>query len=124
MLAIERKEVDGRGASYSSVKPFIERGLVIPVLRGQVVEAGIEQLPVDEDLAKSAKEKTLMAMCSAPDRIGRPYVAPPGTPDKALSVLREVVKDPALQQDAKKNQMSMEYVNSAEGKKVLQYLFN
>jgi tripartite-type tricarboxylate transporter receptor subunit TctC len=127
MLAIERKEVDGRGASYSSVKPFIERGLVVPVLRGRVVEAGIEQLPVDEDLAKSAKEKTLMAMRSAPDRIGRPYVAPPGTPDKTMTVLREafakVVKDPALQQDAKKNQMSMEYVNAGEVHKVLQFLF-
>lgn len=128
MLAIERKEVDGRGASYSSFKSFIERGLVVPVLRGRVVEAGIEQLPVDEDLAKSAREKTLMAMRSAPDRIGRPYVAPPGTPERAMSVLRDafakVVKDPALQQDARKNQMSLEYVNAGEVQKVLQYLFN
>ena len=128
MLAIERKEVDGRGASYSSVKSFIERGLVTPVLRGRVLEAGIEQLPVDEDLTKSNREKTLMAMRSAPDRIGRPYVAPPGTPEMALSVLRDayarVVKDPGLLQDAKKNQMSLEYVNAGEVQRVLQYLFN
>jgi len=128
MLAMERKEVDGRGASYSSVKPFIERGLVLPVLRGRVVEAGIEQLPVDEDLVKNPVEKTLMAMRSAPDRIGRPFVAPPGTPEKEMSVLKDafarVVKDPALQQDAKKSQLSLEYVNAAEVQKVLQYLLN
>ena len=128
MLAIERKEVDGRGASYSSVKSFIERGLVVPVLRGRVAEAGIEELPVDEDLVKSVREKTLMAMRSAPDRIGRPFVAPPRTPDKAMAILRDafarVVRDPALQQDAKKNQMSLEYVNAGEVQKVLQYLFN
>ena len=25
MLAVEQKEVDGRGASYSSIKPYVER---------------------------------------------------------------------------------------------------
>ena len=50
MLAIERKEADGRAGSYSSLRPFIERGLVRPLIRGKVSEAGIENLPVDEDL--------------------------------------------------------------------------
>ncbi len=128
MLAIERREADGRGASYSSVKSFIDRGLVVPLLRGRVVEAGIEKLPMDEDLVKSEREKTLMAMRSAPDKIGRPYVAPPGTPPAALGVLRDayakVIQDPALQQDAKKQLMSLEYVPAGEVQKVLQYLFN
>ncbi len=128
MLAIERKEVDGRGASYSSVKPFIERGLVTPVLRGRVIEPGIEKLPADEDLARSEKVKTLMAIRSAPDGIGRPYVAPPGTPENVMNVLRNAyaraIKDPALQQDARKTQMSMEYVPAEEVQKVLKYLRN
>ena len=128
MLAIERREVDGRGASYSSVKPFIERGLVAPVLRGRVIEAGIEKLPADEELARDQKVKTLMTMRSVPDGIGRPYVAPPGTPEKAMSVLRdafaEAIKDPALQQDARKTQLSLEYVPAGEVQKVLKYLAN
>ena len=128
MLAIERKEVDGRGMTYSSAKISIDRGLVIPVLRGRVMEKGIEKLPVDEDLAKGAREKTLMAMRSAPDSMGRPYVAPPGTPEAIMSVLREafakVAKDPGAQEDAKKNMMAVEYVPAQEVQKVMQYLLS
>ncbi len=128
MLAVERKEVDGRGATYSSVKPLIDRGTVRPLVRGQVLEPGIENLPMDEDLAKDSKAKTLMAMRSAPDRMGRPYVAPPGTPEPALRALKEafakVARDPALKEDAKKNQMTVEYVPEPEVRKVLQYLLN
>ncbi len=126
MLAVERKEVDGRGATYSSVKPLIDRGTVIPFIRGQVFEPGIENLPVDEDLARDKKAKTLMAMRSAPDKMGRPYVAPPKTPDGVMKILREafdkVTKDPALQEDARKNKMTLEYVSEKEVRKLLEYI--
>jgi hypothetical protein len=48
MLAIERKEVDGRAGSYNSLKPFIDRGLVRPLVRGRVSQPGVENLAVDE----------------------------------------------------------------------------
>src|SRR3954462_14443269 len=48
MLAVERKEVDGRAGSYTSLKPFIDRKLVRPIIRARSNEAGIENLPVDE----------------------------------------------------------------------------
>src|ERR687884_40365 len=35
MLAVERKEVDGRAGSYSSIEPFIDRKLVHPVIRAR-----------------------------------------------------------------------------------------
>jgi len=128
MLAIERKEVDGRGMTYSSAKVFIDRGLVVPLVRGRVAEPGIEKLPVDEDLTKNARAKTLMAMRSAPDKIGRPYVAPPGTPAATLNIIKDAfakaAKDPALQEDAKKIQMAVEYVPAGEVQKVLQYLLS
>ena len=126
MLAVERKELDGRGASYSSIKPFIDRGLVRPVIRGKVAEKGIENLPVDEDLATDKRAKTLLWMRSAPDRIGRPYVAPPGTPAEALQALREafdkVAKDPAMQKDAEMNTMSVEYTGPDQTLKIIREL--
>src|SRR6266496_1438823 len=76
MLAIERKEVDGRAGSYSSIRPFIDRKLVQPVVRARAIEKGIEQLPVDESLAPNARAKAIMALRSAPEVIGRPYVMP------------------------------------------------
>ncbi len=128
MLAMERKEVDGMGVAYSTAKLLIDRGVASPMIRGRVSEAGIENLPVDEDLARDKKAKTLMAMRSAPDRMGRPYVAPPGTPEAVMSVLREafakVAKDPALLEDARKNKMTLEYVPDKEVLKLLDYILN
>lgn len=128
MLAIERKEVDGRGMTYSSARIYIDRGLVVPLVRGRVAEPGIEKLPVDEDLAKNPRAKTLMAMRSAPDKIGRPYVCPPGTPVATMNILKDAfakaAKDPALQEDARRIQMAVEYVPAGEVQKVLQYLLS
>jgi tripartite-type tricarboxylate transporter receptor subunit TctC len=128
MLAVERKELDGRGGTYSSLKPFIDRGVVRPVVRGSVSEAGIENLPVDQDLTSDKMGKTLMAMLSAADRMGRPYVAPPGTPPEVMAILKEafakVAKDPEAQADAKKNKMDIEYVPADEVMKTLQFVMS
>jgi len=128
MLAIERKEVDGRGASYSSIKPFIQRGLVRAIIRGRTAEPGIENLPVDENLTKDPKAKTIMAMRSAPDQIGRPYVAPPNTPADVMKTLREafakVQNDAELKQDAEKTMMDVEYVPADKTLDVLKGLFS
>ena len=128
MLAIERKEVDGRAGSYSSQKPYIERGLTRAFIRGRVSEPAVENLPVDEDLCSDKNGKTIMAMRSAPDRIGRPFVAPPGTPNEAINILRDafakVAKDPELQGESKKIMMTVEYTPADECLKVLHYVFN
>ena len=128
MLAIERKEVDGRPGSYSAIKPFIERGLVRPLMRSRVSESGIENLPTDEDYASDAKGKTIMAMRSAGELIGRPYVAPPGTPPEIMSILRtgfeKAALDPELLAEAKKNMLEVRYVPADECLKVVQFIFN
>jgi len=123
MLAIERKEVDGRAGSYTSLRPFIDRKLVHPVIRARAVEAGIEQLPVDEDLAPTPRAKAIMALRSAPEVIGRPYVMPPGTPGDIVRTMREAfrsaISDPELIAQAKKAKMELEYVSGDETLKIL-----
>jgi len=127
-LALERKEVDGRAAAYSSLKLFIERGLMRPVIRGRVSEAGIAHLPVNEDLTTDKRAKTILAMFSGVELIGRPYVASPGTPLKVMKILREafgaVAKDPELKEDIKKLGMGVQYVPAEECLKVLNNLLN
>jgi len=80
MLAVERKEVDGRAGSYSSIQPFIDRKLVRPVIRARSTDKRLQQLPVDEDLAPNPRAKAIMALRSAPEQIARPYVLPRSPP--------------------------------------------
>jgi tripartite-type tricarboxylate transporter receptor subunit TctC len=123
MLAIERKEVDGRAGSYSSIRPFIDRNLVRPVVRARATEAGIEQLPVDESLAPNARAKAIMALRSAPEVIGRPYVMHPNTPGEHLKTMREAfanaIKDAELVAEAQKAKMELEFVHGDEAVKVM-----
>lgn len=128
MLAVERKEVDGRGASWSSTKPFYERGLVRSWIRGRFSEPGIENLPVDENLTTDKIGKTLMAMRSSADGIGRPYVTAPNTPANIMNILRDawakVLKDAELKEDVKKNMMEVQFVPPEECLKLVNYVLD
>lgn len=128
MLAIERKELDGRGGSYSALKPDIERGLVRPFIRSRVVERGIENLPVDEDVIKDPKGKTIMALRSSSEQVGRPYVVPPGTPAPVMKILQDafakVATDPQLQEEAKKIMMKVDYLSAEGCLKVINFVMN
>lgn len=127
-LALERREVDGRASSYSSLKPTIESGLERPLIRGRVSVPEMESLPVNEDFATDSKAKTLMAMLSSADLLGRPYVAPPGTPAEVLNILKDAftkaAKDPELQEDSKKMMMRVDYISGEEILKAINFTFN
>jgi tripartite-type tricarboxylate transporter receptor subunit TctC len=128
LLAVERKEVDGTSGTYSTLRPLIERGVLRPLLRGRNAEAGIENLPIDEELTADKTGKKIMAMRSATEQVGRPYVAAPGTPPEVMKILRDafanVAKDPQLQADARKSMMPVEYLSAEECLKVINYLLN
>lgn len=123
MLAIERKEVDGRAGSFSSIRPFIDRKLVRPVIRARAVEPGIENLPVDESLAPNPRAKAIMALRSAPEVIGRPYVMPPKTPAELVQTMQtafaSAIKDPELVAEAKKAKAELEFVGGKEAIEVM-----
>jgi tripartite-type tricarboxylate transporter receptor subunit TctC len=128
MLAIERKEVDGRAGSYNSLKPFIDRGLVRPLVRGRVSQPGVENLAVDEKFASDKMGASIMAMYSAGNLIGRPYIAPPGTPADVMNILRnafaQVGKDPEFINDVEKNKTDFDYVSADECMKVVKFILN
>ena len=123
MLAVERKEADGRAGSLSSLRPFIDRGLVHPVIRARSTEPGLEKLPVDESFAPNPRAKAIMALRSAPEQVARPYVLPPNTPADIVKVMRkafaDVVADPAAQAEAKKAKMDFDFTGGDEALKIM-----
>lgn len=128
MLAIERKEVDGFAASYSTVKMLIDRGIVRPMIRGRVSESGIESLPVNEDLTTDKKAKTIMAMVSAVDQTGRFYAAPAGTPADVMNILRDAfaktLQDPEVKDVALKTNLEIAYTSADELVNIINYVLN
>ena len=128
MLAVERKEVDGRAGSYSSIEPFIDRKLVHPVIRARSSDKRLQQLPSDESLAPSPRAKAIMALRSAPELIARPYVLPPSTPADVVKTMRgafaAAINDPALQAEAKKAKLDLEYTSGDEAQKILKEVLN
>jgi tripartite-type tricarboxylate transporter receptor subunit TctC len=123
MLAIERKEVDGRAGSFSSIRPFIDRKLVVPVVRARATEPGIENLPVDEKLAPNPRARAIMALRSGPEVIGRPYVMPPKTSAELVKTMQDAfakaIKSPELMDEAKKAKAELEFVSGKEAVEVM-----
>jgi tripartite-type tricarboxylate transporter receptor subunit TctC len=123
MLAVERKEVDGRAGSYSSIQPFIDRKLVHPVIRARTTDKRLQELPFDENLAPNPRAKAIMALRSAPEQIARPYVLPPRTPADTVKAMRDAfaatIADPATRAEAKKAQQDLEYTSGEEAEKIL-----
>ena len=128
MLAVERKEADGRAGSLSSLRPFIDRGLVHPVIRARSTEPGLEKLPVDESFAPNPRAKAIMALRSAPEQVARPYVLPPNTPADIVKVMRkafaDVIADPAAQAEAKKAKMDFDFTDGDEALKIMKEVLN
>jgi tripartite-type tricarboxylate transporter receptor subunit TctC len=123
MLAVERKEVDGRAGSYSSIQPFIDRKLVRPLIRARSSDRRLQQLPLDEDFAPTPRAKAIMALRSAPEQIARPYVLPPATPADIVKTLRAAfaatIADPATQAEARKTQQDLDYISGDEAQQIL-----
>ncbi|HEY3074856.1 MAG TPA: tripartite tricarboxylate transporter substrate-binding protein [Burkholderiales bacterium] len=123
MLAVERKEVDGRAGSFTSLRPFIDRNLVRPIVRARSTEPGLEKLPSDESFAPNARAKAIMALRSAPELVARPYVLPPATPAEIVKTMRDAfakaIKDPELEKEGEKAKMDLEFTPGDEALKIL-----
>ena len=128
ILALERKEVAGYGFTYSTAKQYIDRGLLRPFIRGPIAAPGIENLPVNEDLAANKQVKAIISILAGPDRIGRPYVAPPRTPDSVMNILRDAfgkfTKDPQATEEAKKLRIELEYTKAPETVKIISQILS
>ncbi len=123
MLAVERKEVDGRAGSYSSTKPFIDRGLVKTIVRGRASVPDIAKLPMDEDLVTEPRSKAVMRLRSAPEIIGRPYLAPPGTPEEYLraywDAFTKMSQDKEFLAEAEKAGFEINYVRGDQAMQIV-----
>ena len=125
VLAIERGELDGvcgfDTASFEAQKPdwFLTK------LTNMIVQVG---LTPDPELEKkgvpslwkfiSGRKRDVAELILSQQEFHRPFVAPPGTPDRQLSILRDAfektMNDPQFLADAKKQKLDIAPKNGKE----------
>jgi tripartite-type tricarboxylate transporter receptor subunit TctC len=111
-LAMERGEVNGRcGFGWDSIVSRYKKWLddkQINILAQFAVDKhpDLPTVPAIIDLAKGDANKQLAVMLLGPNKMGRPFFAPPGVPAERLAMLRtafnKAMADPELLADAKK----------------------
>ena len=116
-LAMERGEIQGRGASWSSViiqaPQYIEQKKLKPlVVDGLTKEPTLPDVPLLVDLATTEKQKQAVRLMSSAADFGRAVFAPPGVPADRVDALRRAfdatMKDPAFLAEAEKLKLPIE----------------
>jgi len=87
VLAVERGEADGVLCQRASIRPdMLSSGAVVPVFQLFDTEPGV---PILERLVMDPKEKAMLELLAAPQRLGLTVIAPPGLPDELTRILRQ-----------------------------------
>jgi len=126
MLAIEQGEVAGAcGIGVSSLAEaeptWIPSGKVI-VLAQEALRPDPSmtalKVPLTREFAKTDEEREVLSLMYSQEVFGRPFVAPPGTPEDRVAVLRAsfmaTLKDPATLEDAKRVRLPVDPIEGTE----------
>jgi tripartite-type tricarboxylate transporter receptor subunit TctC len=132
MLAVERGELDGVASwNYSSIKAahgdMLRDGKIKILLQLALSKhPDLPSVPLITDLARTEEERSILELIFAPQEMGRPLFAPPGTPSNVANVLRRAfdatLADPVFKADAEKlnidinNPMTGEQVHALIGR--------
>jgi tripartite-type tricarboxylate transporter receptor subunit TctC len=90
-LAIERGELDGDCGAWSSVTPdWVRDNKVNPLIKFTTlpIPGLVGDVPYAGDLAAGRQDRNVLDLLSAPDVLGRPYLASKQVPLDRLAVLR------------------------------------
>jgi tripartite-type tricarboxylate transporter receptor subunit TctC len=126
-LAMERGEIEGRGASWISVvtqapQYITEKKLKPVAVDGLTKEPGLENVPLLVELAKDDKQRGAITLLSSAAEFGRAVFAPPGVPADRVEALRRAfdatMKDPELLADAEKRGIPVEPHTGEELQKI------
>jgi tripartite-type tricarboxylate transporter receptor subunit TctC len=116
VLAVERGEADGVLCQRASIRSdMLSSGAVVPVFQLIDMEPG---LPILERLVMDPREKALLELLGAPQRLGLTVIAPPGLPEVLTRILRQsylkMVASREYQDEAVKRGLDLGRPNTGE----------
>ena len=115
-LAYENGEVEGRTASYVSLRGehpswLAEGSVTLPFQTGIKRHPDLATVPLFTDLAGSEEDRRILAFVDSDSAIGWSLVAPPGVAAERVRVLRQgfdrMVTDPEFLAEAKKRNLDI-----------------
>jgi tripartite-type tricarboxylate transporter receptor subunit TctC len=133
-IAIERGEVDGRcGISWDTLVALNQEWLQDKKIRLLVQFAldknpQLPDVPSVFDMAKTDEQRQILTFWATPNKMGRPFALPPGTPPDRVTLMRhafeETMKDPQLIAEAAKMKLAVDSIGGEEVTKLIQELYS
>ena len=124
VLAISRKEVDGRcGWSWSSMMAwnkdmFQSKAINVALQLATERLAELPDTPTILEVAGEGEQRAALRLIISRQMMARPYVAPPGIPPERLNALRAAfdatTKDPEFLKDAQRQDLEVRPLNGAQ----------
>jgi tripartite-type tricarboxylate transporter receptor subunit TctC len=127
-LTVVKGETDGRLTSWTSAGPMLKSGDIRPIVSvGEQRYADQPNVPNVLELVKDpAKQKTIRALINI-QRVHRSLFGPPNMPPAIVAELRAgilaALKDPQLQENAKKANLPIGPMDGAEQQKVVAEIY-
>ncbi len=129
-LAVERGELEGACASWSSIpQDWIAGHKINPLVRFSPQRPADmpENVPYVADLATTKEQKDLLAVLSASGELGRPLIVAQAVPPPHAQLLRAAFEatlhDEAFLADAERQSLPIDLVTGAEAEKIVNAIY-
>ncbi len=129
LLAMERREVHGFcGIGWGFLKmrhkPMLDEKRVNILFQIAAERArDLKDVPRVSDLSRNDEDKKILDFLTAPQAMGRPFLAPPDVPKERANALRRAFeatfKDPEFIADAERTGLEIQFVSGADVDRVL-----
>jgi len=133
VLAITRKEVDGRcGWSWSSMMAYNKsmyqsKAINVALQLASERLPELADVPTIIDVARDADERAALKLIMSRQTMARPYVAPPGIPPERLNALRAAfdatLTDPQFLADAQKQELEVRPVSGVKAEELIREIY-
>jgi tripartite-type tricarboxylate transporter receptor subunit TctC len=133
VLAITRKEVDGRcGWSWSSLMAwnkdmFQSKAITVALQLASQKLAELPDTPSIVEVARDADQQAALKLILSRQMIARPYVAPPGIPPERLNALRQAfdatMKDPEFLAEAQRQDLEVRPLSGTEAAALINEIY-